>query len=220
MVSDTIRLSRIDSEYYKPHFQQLKNHIYQYVNGWEYLLTNIESIGPSFNPFLQPNKDFNYIELSGINASLGIVNEYTALKGADAPGRARRIVQTGDIIASSVVGSVEKCALISAMENNFLASTGFFHFRSKYYDPFYLLLLLKSKIVIEQFKQEATGGILSAVPDPNLRRIIIPKIPKDIQSQIARLTERAHNAQRQSRLLLEQAKTEVETLIEQAAHTS
>ena len=115
------------------------------------------------------------------------MNDIDQIKGIETPSRARRKVESGDVIASSVVGSVDKAAIISDAENCFLASTGFFHFRSLHYTPEFLLLLVKSTFFKEQLFQESTGGILSAVPESNLLHIILPKYSDEIQEQATKL---------------------------------
>ncbi|MFC5271399.1 restriction endonuclease subunit S [Adhaeribacter terreus] len=212
--------NRFDGEHYKPRYIQLKEIIKNYKNGWEYFLLNVQYKRPNFNPVNSPNKVFNYIELSDINSNFGVVNSSNLIKGKEAPSRAKRVVNHGDIIVSSVVGSIDKAAIVSKSEDNHLASTGFFHFRSTVYSPQFLLLLVRSKLFTEQLFQESTGGILSAVPDSNLRHIIIPKFSIDIQETITDLVSRAHQAHWESKELLEQAKQEVETLIEQTETVS
>lgn len=217
---ELIEKNRFDSEYFKPKYKQLKDLIKSYANGWERFLVNIQYLRPNIDPSKTPSKSYDYIELSDIDPTLGIIKGSCIVTGKEAPSRAKRQILKDDIIASSVVGSVNKSAIVTEAENNFLASTGFFHFRSSYYSPQFLLLLVRSKIITEQLIQESTGGILSAVPDGNLKNLIIPKIPFELQDIITEMVANSHNANKESKRLLELAKTEIETLIEQAAQAS
>lgn len=217
-LSEIIMRNRFDSEHFQPKYKQIKNQIRQFKYGWEPFLLNVRFQKPNIDPSKSPNKEFNYVELADINNTMGTINKITSIKAKDLPSRARRIVQTGDVIASSVVGSVEKAALVTEIENDYLASTGFFHFKSSYYSPEFLLMLVKNKLFKEQLFQESTGGILSAVPESNLLHVIIPKFPKDIQSEVTELVKQSQIQYRESNKLLEQAINEVEILIEQAAH--
>lgn len=218
--SEVVVRSRFDGEHYQPKYEQIKKQIKEYKNGWEPFLLNVNYIRPNIDPHKAPNSDFHYIELADINPALGIINKIQPIKGFQTPSRARRVITSGDIIASSVVGSVEKAALVSDSENGYIASTGFFHFRSSYYTPEFLLMMVKNRFFKEQLFQESTGGILSAVPDSNLLHIILPKFSSDIQDNVTDLVRKSHSSARESELLLEQAKQEVETLIEQAAQTA
>ena len=167
--SETMSAGRIDSDYFQPQYIAAQAAIRSYDGGYESLLNYTDALRPNIDPVKTPNKIFNYIELSNINPSLGIVEGFQPNTGIDLPSRAKRQVQTGDVIASAVVGSVDKAALISKKEDGFLASTGFFHFRAKTVFPEYLLILVRSQCVRMQFQQQSTGGILSAVPDRYLK---------------------------------------------------
>jgi hypothetical protein len=67
-----------------------------------------------------------------------------------------------------------------------------------------------------QFQQQSTGGILSAVPDSRLKNVIVPKLPERLQQEITELVIQSHEANKKSQELLDQAKTRVEQLIEEA----
>lgn len=215
--NSTVFFNRFDSEYYSPKYSQIKDLIKNYKFGFESFLQKIINVSPNINPSSTPAEEFNYIELSNINSHLGIVEGSTKVFGSTAPSRAQREVKTGDVIASSVVGSIDKSALITELENKFLASSGFFHLRSNEYSPQYLLVLMQSKLMTEQLNQEATGGILSAVPNDKLKFIVVPNIPKKLQDEISDLVLKSHLAYRESKRLLSSAIKQVEDLIETEA---
>lgn len=215
-LSDTVVGARIDSEYFQPQYVALRNTIQSYRHGYDVLLQVADALKPNIDPSQTPARTFNYIELSQINSALGMVEGNTVSSGASLPSRARRQVSAGDVIASAVVGSADKVALISADENGYIASTGFFHFRPKTVSPEYLLMLVRSRCVSMQFQQQATGGILSAVPDARLKYVIVPRFPQKLQDKVTELVIQAHQAKRESDALLQQAKARVEQLIEEA----
>lgn len=215
--NEVIIFSRFDGEHYQPKYRQTQETIKSYKNGYERLLSNISAVKPNYQLKNHPENHIKYIELSSINPTNGFIEEIEGIDKKDAPSRAKRIVQTGDVIASSVVGSVDKAGLVSDYENGFIASNGFFQFRSSIYSPEFLLILIKCSFVKYQFNQQSTGGILSAVPDQNLKHIIIPKIDNQLQDDITALVKESHLKTRRSKILLEQAKTRVEQLIEEGA---
>lgn len=215
--SEVINNNRADADYYQIKYLQIRKTIKKYYNGWKSLLNVANAYPPNIDPYKTPEKEFCYIELSDINSNLNIVSDFKAVLGKNLPTRAKRIVNTGDIISSSVVGSIEKTAIIGRDKNNFIASTGFFHFRPINIPSEYLLILLRSSFVQEQFKQQASGGILSAVSELRLKHIIVPDIDTSIQNMITQLVKKSHQAEQESHRLLEKAKTRVEQLIEQAA---
>ena len=215
--SDTITNGRFDADYYHPQFAAIQQTVKNYSNGYEPLISIATALKPNIDPAKTPNQRYNYIELSNINPTLGTVDGFGSMLGKDLPSRARRQVINGDVIASAVVGSVDKAAVIDAAQSVFMASTGFFHFRPISVSSEYLLILVKSKCVCMQFQQQSTGGILSAVPDSRLRNIIVPKLPDKLQQKIRDLVLRSHSAKKKSQELLGQAKARVEQLIEEAA---
>lgn len=212
--SEIVGNGRADADHYQIQYKQIKNLIKNYSNGFQPLLQIVESISPNINPRKTPATSFKYVELSNINPILGIVDGYKIVSGISAPSRAKRRILIGEIIASAVVGSVDKAGIVDETKEGALASTGFFHFRTRGSSPYYLLLLVRSKIVKMQLLQEATGGILSAVPDRNLEKIIIPILSKTLQGKLSSLVKDSHQAKKESELLLGQAKKRVENLIE------
>lgn len=214
--SEVVSGGRIDSDHFQYRYQQLKELVKKYIGGYLPLLSIVSSISPNIDPSKSPLESYSYVELSNINSSLGIIERAKTILGKDAPSRAKRYVSTGDIIASAVIGSVDKAGIVDEQSDGSLASTGFFHFRSKGVEPEYLLILIRSLIVREQLLQEATGGILSAVPDSKLRNLIVPNIPIELQTEIASLVKQSHEAKNESEQLLDQAKKMVEELIEGA----
>lgn len=214
--SEIMSNDRVDADYYHVQFREARDHIRSYPRGYQRLIDCAKPLKPNINPLAFPNEQFQYVELADLNPALGVITKSRKYFGKALPSRARRRVSTGDVIASSVVGSVDKSAVIEEPYDNSLASTGFFHFRPVSVSPQYLLILLRSKLVTMQLQQEATGGILSAVPDSRLRYIIVPDVPIEIQIAIGNLVIEAHQAKRDAEKLLEQAKNRVEQMIEEA----
>lgn len=215
-LSESISSGRIDADYFQPQYDAVRSLVRAYSGGYESLLVCCDPLRPNIDPSKSPKQPFEYIELSNINSSIGIVDGAMAGRGSELPSRARRQVRAGDVIASAVIGSIDKAAIISDEQACFIALTGFFHLRPRTVSSAYLLMLVRSQCVRMQFQQQATGGILSAVPDSRLKHVIIPRLPEPIQQDIAGLVMDSHAAKRESDKLLEQAKARVEKLIEEA----
>jgi len=202
---------RFDAEYFKPKYEKLTSKI-KYQNA-KYLLDVIENVPARFNPPAQPEESFKYVELANINSSVGIIDGFTKVLGKEAPSRAKRILKERDIIISSVEGSLEKVALVHSEQEGYLASTGFFQFRSNEILPEVLLVLAKSIILQTQLRQQCAGTILTAVPKEAIKNILIPILPKSTQQKIALLVRQSHQARRKAKKLLEEAKQRVEKMI-------
>jgi len=176
-LSDVKSAHRVDADYYQPKYEKLISKI---KNGKIFpdILKNVPS---NFNTADQPEKTFRYVELSNIDSSIGIIDGYSEVLGQEAPSRAKRILKTGDVIVSSVQGSLGKVALVSGEQDGFLASTGFFQLRSKEVLPEVLLVLAKSSILQMQLEKQCAGTILTAVPKEGIKNLLIPVLGESLQ---------------------------------------
>lgn len=210
-LSEVQKANRIDAEY----FQEKYNELQLIIKDKSQNLTKaLEVVPAQFNPHLQPEKKFKYTELADINSSIGTIENGTEILGKEAPSRAKRLLKTNDVIVSSIEGSLEKVALVSENQKDYLASTGFYQFRSKKILPEVLLVSAKSIVLQWQFKQNCAGTILTAVLQESLNQMIIPILPQQTQQKIAELVRQSHSARQKSKELLAEAKSKVEEMIE------
>lgn len=211
-LSDVKSANRIDAEYFQLRYQKLESRIRNYESR---ILGNvIENVPAKFDPSKQSDKSFKYIELSNINETIGIIDGFSEVLGGEAPSRAKRILKIGDVIVSSVEGSLGKIALVGKEWEGCLASTGFFQFRSKEILPEVLLVLAKSLILQMQLEKQCAGTILTAVPKEAIKNILIPILPKSTQQKIADLVIKSYESRKRAKKLLKEAKRKVEKLIE------
>lgn len=213
--SEVKSVKRIDAEYFLPKYQKLKDKLLQHKG--IPLAEFVENVSARFNPLQYLEKTFNYVELANIDDSIGVINGFSEVLGKDAPSRAKRVLSKGDVIVSSIEGSLKKVALVEKEQEGYLASTGFFQFRSKKVQPEYLLVVAKSIVLQMQLQKHTSGTILSAVPQDSLQNIAIPVLSRDIQQKIADLIIQSHESLKKSKELLEQAKREVEKMIENSS---
>src|SRR3989344_1471691 len=179
----------------------------------------IKYVPAKFDPAKEPNKSFKYVELSNINSSIGVIDGFSEVLGKYVPSRAKRVLKTGDVLVSSVQGSLGKVALVEKDQQGHLASTGFFQFRSKEILPEALLVLTKSTFFQSQLERRCAGTILTAVPKESIKDIFIPVISKPTQQKIAELVKKSHESCKKAKALLEEAKHKVEQLIENLQST-
>jgi restriction endonuclease S subunit len=211
-LSDVEFVHRIDAEYFQPKYAIIEEKIKKYNH--KNLEDVIQNVPAKFDPRKDSNANFKYVELSNINSSAGTIEGFSNILGADAPGRAKRILKKEDVIVSSVEGSIEKVALVDGRQDGYLASTGFFQFRSKEILPEVLLAIAKSIIFKMQLEKQCAGTILTAVPKEAIKNIIVPILPKEAQQKIAELVRQSHEARKKSKELLEEAKRKIEEMIE------
>lgn len=211
-LSEMKEAGRMDAEYFQQKYQKIESRIRKY--GSRTLEEVIENVPAKFDPAKEPDKQFQYVELSDVNASIGTIEGFSEMLGKEVPSRAKRVLKEDDVIVSSVEGSLEKAALVHKDQENLLASTGFFQFRSKEILPEVLLVLAKSIVFQWQMEKRCTGTILTAVPKESIKNILIPVLPKPIQQKIAELVRQSHESRKKAKELLEEAKRKVEVLIE------
>jgi type I restriction enzyme M protein len=92
--------------------------------------------------------------------------------------------------------------------------------RSDDLDPVYLSLYLNSAAgqMQVEMRQRGSSGQLELYPF-DIRKFLVWPAPESLQQELRRLHDQAAAAERESRQLLEQAKSRVEQLIEEAART-
>lgn len=212
---DVIQSRRLDAEHFQPKYVDLRERIRNYPHGYCKITDIVYTSQEMVSPRETPDQSFQYVELSDINKSVGVIEEAKRILGKEAPSRARMVIRAGDVIASSVQGSLDKVALVPDSLDGSVGSTGFFVFRPRTVESGYLFALIKSIVVREQMACEAAGTILAAVPAKNLKNIIVPKIPSSKRQEIDELVRQSHAARQQAKALLAKAKRAVEMAIEE-----
>ncbi|MBQ6296537.1 MAG: hypothetical protein IJK81_02460 [Selenomonadaceae bacterium] len=89
-----------------------------------------------------PKTIYKYIELANVKSNRNISTPDEIL-GEELPTRARRMLKKGQVIISSIEGSLRNCALITEELDGALCSTVFFVIDSKKFNSETLLVLFK-----------------------------------------------------------------------------
>jgi len=207
-----LKTGRLDAEYYQKKYDDYINLICSYPNGCDTIQRSCVQKDSNFKP--EDNEEYNYIELSDIGKS-GEIKGCTTAQGIELPTRARRKVKTGDVIISSIEGSLDSCAVITEEYNNALCSTGFYIINSKKINSETLLVLFKSEPMQNILKKSCSGTILTAINKTEFQDIPVPFIEDAIQQKIKENVSESFLLQKQSELLLETAKRAVEIAIEE-----
>lgn len=208
-----LKTGRLDAEYYQPKYES----IVKKINTKETVLSLCNLHDKNFNP--DEEKTYQYIELADVGQS-GDISDVTIQHGSDLPTRARRLVKAGQVIVSSVEGSLQSCALITDEYDGALCSTGFYVLDSDCINPETLLVLFKSKPIQALMKQRCSGTILTAISKDELFSMPLPMIDDDIQKEIAAKVQETFMLRKQSKQLLEYAKQAVEMAIEQGENSA
>ena len=203
---------RLDAEYYQPKYEDYQAHVLAYPHGWQPLMQVCNLKDSNFTP--DDSISYKYIELADIDNSGGITG-YTEALGNELPSRARRIVDVGDVLISSIEGSLSSCAIVPEKMNAALCSTGFYVINSGTINSETLLVLFKSPLMQNLLKQGCSGTILTAINKAEFQNIPVPMIEDGVQTKIAALVKESFLLKAESEHLLDIAKRAVEIAIEQ-----
>ena len=215
--SDTKRAERIDADHFQPKYDEIANAMKNYPGGWDTLENLVRFRDLNFRPAV--GTEYKYIELANIGRN-GEINGCMTEQGQNLPSRARCKVTTGDVIVSSVEGSLDSIALITEEYDNALCSTGFHAINSDVLNSETLLVLLKSSVGQLQLKKGCSGTILTAINRDEFSRIVVPLIEADKQAEIEQKVSESFNLRNHAKDLLEHAKRAVEIAIEQDEQTA
>lgn len=129
--------------------------------------------------------DFLYVDISSVNTEQGIhTKEEVVFR--DAPSRARRCVQDGDVIVSTVRTYLKAIARVIEPEENLIVSTGFAVIRpSEELESNFAGNLLLSQYFIDEVISRSTGVSYPAINASDLVRISVPVPPLAEQKAIS-----------------------------------
>ncbi len=207
--SDFTASGRLDAEYYQPKYDEIEAKINEHAAQMLKTLCFIND--KNFMP--KDETEYDYIELSDIGTS-GEITGCTRSIGRELPTRARRIVHIGDVILSSIEGSLQSCALITDEYDGALCSNGFYVVKSDKINSETLLVLMKSAFMQSMMKKRCRGTILTGFSRSDLDTLPIPKIDTDTQNKVAKKIRASFALRAESRALLDEAKRRVEEAIE------
>jgi restriction endonuclease S subunit len=208
-------LERIDPEFY--HYRYLISKI---LSSYPYEKRQLgEIVTFSFkkaNPKKEPWKKFRYIEISDVNPNTGEIESWSDIIGVEAPGRARMILKTGNVILSSLKGSLRSIAIVPPELDNSIGTTGFFVLKPKeeIINKESLWWMLRTDVCQRQLEQIASGAIMPAINEQELKKVTIPIPPPDIQKEIKENVEEIQRLRREANSLVKGAIRDVEDLIE------
>lgn len=129
----------------------------------------------SYDPSKKPDKEFEYIDVSAVSREFFKILTVQKMIGKDAPSRARKHIQTGDIIFATVRPTLQRIAIVSEEFNNQVCSTGYCVLRTKpdlYRD--FLFHYLCTDWVQKYVEGRQSGASYPAIRDGVLFEMIIP----------------------------------------------
>jgi type I restriction enzyme S subunit len=141
-----------------------------------------------------------YIDIASVEP--GVIREVTEMPFAEAPGRARRIVQHGDVIWSCVRPNRKSFSLIWEPDDNWVVSTGFAVLSAKSIPFSYLYLATTSDAFAAFLSNRATGAAYPAVTakDFEASEVLVPSpdVLKDFHERCEQSFCLKHNLLKQN----------------------
>jgi type I restriction enzyme, S subunit len=176
-------LEKLAEELYREWFVRLRFPGHEKVKlvkgipfGWSVAaLSELANVNPSSLSRRDHPETIRYLDISSVSTNR--IAEATTYAFKDAPGRARRRVQHGDIIWSSVRPANRAYCLIFEPEENLIVSTGFAVIRPKRYTPFtFLFHAVTSNPFVDQMTTVAKGAAYPATSfdDFEKAKLLVP----------------------------------------------
>lgn len=209
--SDVKKTMRFDPECYKLEYIEC-----------ERVLKNINAVplssvaSPSkvgFNPTNAPTQYFSYIDINSVDTRTGDV-ELQKIRFYEAPTRARKKVELGDVIVSTVRPNRNAVAIIDEILDRCVCSTGFSVIKPEKINPYCLFLFLKTEYAINQLVKKTTASMYPAVSEGDIFNLLVPIPSKIVQKDIEKIIRESFKIRKEAKDFLGMAKTEVEELIE------
>jgi len=130
-------------------------------------------------------EQITYIDIGSVDRLTKKVVEPQTMLGKDAPSRARKVIQAGDVLVSTVRPNLNAVALVESQYNGQFASTGFDVLRSPVVDPRWLFYSVRTPEFLDRMSELVQGALYPAVRSFDIRSFVIPIAPLAEQKRIA-----------------------------------
>jgi len=138
-----------------------------------------------------PNREFLYVDISGIDNVHGVIKEWRKLQGKDAPSRARQKIRRDDVLVSTVRPNLNATALVPEFLDGQICSTGFCVLRSsEAVIPKYLYFFTRMADFAKSLSSLTRGASYPAVTDREVKGLRIPLPPIETQKRIVDVLDR------------------------------
>ena len=152
----------------------------------------------NWNPSTSVAADFVYVDISSVDAKQKRIAEPKNIPCSSAPSRARQLLESKDVLVSTVRPNLNCVAYVPGELEGAIASTGFCVLRpnKQALDSRYLFHWVQSEAFIGDMVSKATGASYPAVSDSIIHASEIPLPPLEEQRRIAAILDRAAKVRR------------------------
>jgi type I restriction enzyme S subunit len=155
----------------------------QLPSGW--VKSKIDDV--CFKPEQKKPEDtdvFTYIDIASVDRNKKKISGASEILGKDAPSRARKIVNTNDILVSMTRPNLNAVAKVEDIHDGQIASTGFDVLKPVLIKSDWIFSIVKSKTFINQMSGTTIGALYPACKASDIRGFEIPLPPLAEQSRI------------------------------------
>jgi type I restriction enzyme S subunit len=205
--------SRLDAWYHQRHFITLTDWLRRNPAFVE--LGKVAKLSADrWSPRGHGQSSFRYIEISNVDPSTGHVS-HSEVPVESAPSRARKLVRRFDVLASTVRPNRGAVGLVPESLDGAVATTGFAVVRpASKTDAFFLLAVLRHPASTAQLMRCNTGSAYPAIEESVLPQIWIPGAKPETRKSLGGRELKRTTLQQTAVDLVNQAKADVEALIE------
>jgi len=207
--------NRMDAEYFQPKYDAVVARIKKHnLKPLSELVTMKKGFEPGSDEYQEEGKAF--LRVSNIS-KFGFTDKeqkylsnelYQELKSRFEP-------KTGDILLTK--DATPGIAYVLKDPFEVIIASGIMRLKIKEdIDTEYLSLCINSLVCQMQVERDAGGSIIVHWKPEQIKNLLIPILPKSTQQKIADLVRKSHEARKKAKELLEEAKKEVERIIEKA----
>ena len=145
------------------------------------------------DPKRRKEPTFDYIEISDVDGRTGLVG-HKRLPVRDAPSRARKLVQAGDVLVSTVRPERGTVGVVPPHLDGAICSTGFAVLRCDGVHPVALAWLLKGEPVRRQMVRHNIGIAYPAIAEETCLSLVLP-VDRDRLKELSEAAEALDRAQ-------------------------
>ncbi|MBE4084892.1 restriction endonuclease subunit S [Vibrio parahaemolyticus] len=127
---------------------------------------------------------FLYIDIGSVDRETKSISTPTEILGCDAPSRARKVVNAGDVIVSMTRPNLNAVAKITKQFDGQIASTGFDVLKPILIETEWLFAVVKSKPFIDAISGTTIGALYPACKASDIRNYEMPLPPLPEQKRI------------------------------------
>ncbi|HHQ2479474.1 TPA: restriction endonuclease subunit S [Bacillus cereus] len=181
---------------------------YEVPGNWVW--TTIQQVVPSMkarDPKKLQSETFRYIDVEAVDNKKQVVTNVKELSVAEAPSRARRQVNKGDVIISLVRPYLKNIAMISEQDESLVASTAFYvNSPTRFLTSKYLYNFLRADYSTQYLISNTKGDNSPSVRSTDYEKMPIPIPPVAEQDRIGEKVERLLGKIEEAKVLIEEVK--------------